>query len=71
MARSEYVYVLMGADSAVPLAAFTVKRELRGMLIRIQGETPSVLTGARLFRMADGPGGFRAEMSVQDVIDGK
>jgi hypothetical protein len=71
MARSDYVYAVMHADIDPPLATFTVKRELRGMLTRLNAEAPSTLTSLRVFRMLDGPGGCRAEMVIQDIIDGK
>ena len=71
MARSTYVYALMLPSIRGPIATFTVKRELRGYLTRLLATQPSVIPALSLFRMDDGPGGMRAEMSVQDVIDGK
>jgi hypothetical protein len=70
MARSDYIYVMTRPEQIEPVATFTVKRELRAYLIQLDRQD-SPLLSCRLFRMADGQGGLRAEMGIRDVIDGK
>lgn len=73
MARSEYVYLALW--SGVPFGAFTVKRELRGYLERMQAGPlstviPERLNGFTVYRMPDG-GGEGTEMSIPDILAGK
>ena len=70
MARSDYVYAVMLPGQIAPLATFTVKREMKTMLERVEREAPSVLAQLRVYRMHDGQGGIIAEMDIHaDIID--
>lgn len=68
MARSDYVYAVMISGQIAPLATFTVKREMKRMLERVEREAPSVLAGLRIYRMDDGPAGMFAEMTVDEIL---
>jgi hypothetical protein len=71
MARSEYIYLVRNGDmlsDAVPLAAFTVKRELRGWLSRKTGES---LVNMHAYRMRDGGRGAVVEISIDDILNGE
>lgn len=68
MARSTYIYAVMHPAQIPPLATFTVKHELKSMLERLENESPSVLRGLTVFRMADGSGGFVGTMEVAEVL---
>lgn len=71
MARGEYVYTVRSGggllDPAVPLAGFTVKRELRTWLSKRSGDS---LARMKVYRMRDGGQGAVTEMSVTDILKG-
>lgn len=69
MPRSTYVYAVMLSGQICPMATFTVKREMKTMLDRIEREAPSVLAQLKVYRMDDGPGGMFAEMTVDEILN--
>lgn len=69
MARSTYVYAVMLSGQIAPLATFTVKREMKLMLDRMEHEAPSVLAQLKIYRMDDGPAGMFAEMTVDEILN--
>lgn len=62
MARSSYIYVVMGATE--PLAAFTVKRELLFWLLRPNRR------GYRVFRVPDNAFPGRAIVDITAEVSG-
>lgn len=71
MARSQYIYALMKEGLEPPLATFTVKHELRTYLNGIDDDNPAGLLPLRLFRMDDGHAGMKAEMDIDEVMNGR
>ena len=69
MARSDYIYLVRSGDllsqGAVPVAAFTVKRELRAWLLARPDET---LRELEVYRLHDGGHGAVVQMDIHDII---
>lgn len=71
MARSCYIYAATVSSQIEPVAAFTVKHELRSWLSGLERTDDPLLSGLRVFRMDDGPGGMKSEMVIDDIINGR
>lgn len=71
MARSQYIYALTVSSMIEPVATFTVKHELRAYLLGLDKVESPLLSDLRLFRMDDGHGGMKAEMDIDEVMNGR
>jgi hypothetical protein len=68
MSRSTYIYLAMDTGQLFPVAAFTVRSELRGWLM---SKPDSILPQLAVFRMPDNPwrsSGGITELKIADVI---
>lgn len=71
MPRSDYVYALVVSSMIEPAATFTVKHELRTYLLGLGRVESPLLSDLRLFRMDDGHEGMKAEMDIDEVMNGR
>lgn len=70
MPRSTYVYLVRSGDllvNATPVAAFTVKHELRSWLHQ---RSPEIRAEFHVYRMPDGGGGAVTDMSISEILEG-
>jgi len=69
MPRSSYIYLVCRGDllslGAVPVAAFTVKHEMKHWL-ESHADSRADL---KVYRMPDGGGGAAVEMSIDDILN--
>lgn len=71
MARSTYIYLVRSGgllDNEIPVAAFTVKHELKSWLER---KTPEVRAPMHVYRIRDGREEAVIEISVLDILAGR